>query len=1109
MSSNGAAGTAQGRPLPGPLTMPLAAASPAVGQPPPVAPWPERPAGPGRVDGAPASPGGRHAGAPHAVDQHTVRFTVFAAIGGSIFVAGLAIQAGLTGQLHLAAFASYLVQAVVSVEASFLLNRWLTWRDRDSPLWASFARFNIQKTVTVTANLVLYYGLLRLGMNYLVANVVLTVAFTVVNYVAGDRLVFKPGRNRTAGDTGPGGTAGTAGTSLAGRAAGQPWPARTPLPGRPRVSVVIPCRNNEATIRDAVLSILDQDYPALTELVLIGSPGDRTWRALADVTDPRLTVLETETPPGVRDANYKRDAGIGQTSGDLIALVDSDMVLPADWLSQAVRALLRTGASCVAGGMRSIHDSFWGRYTDTTLIGAKTPRIAESYTVSRDNFGARGHKPPITANTLFTRGLYEQCPIDSSWSHGSYEDYEWFWRVVRAGYEIHVCQDMFGWHHHRRGLRPLMKEYLRSSRGCAYFVRAHPASPLARRRRRAAVGLPVAAAAAIACAAAAVARGYSTELAMLLLGGLVLLSIQQVARSGRLEGAAYPVLGLALGLVFTMGLDTHLIRSGQAVRPGPADRQVTAGQPARRRPRPVRAWYPLAAICAVQAALSLTLVWSNTAFGDEAQYLWAGRVEWAHWLHGTPVPPYLSRLSGSPLIYPPLGALADSAGGLAGARIASLILMLGATVLLYLTAARLTGRTGAILAAALWALSEPALRLAFATFDPLSVFLTALAAFLAVQAGLRRRRGELVAAAAVALALANAAAYSGIVIDPVVIAFAALAWLPRMGRQRAAFAAAWLTAGLVACFSLIMTATHSWAGTASVFSRSSPDHQSLMLVISDIWQYSALIMGLAVVGVITAVGTESRARAALLALLAFAAFLVPAAQLHAQTAWSLDKHLAYGIWFAAMAAGYGISRLFRWLPGARTRLAMLCCAAALVYPAVSSWQLAWQTYHAWPDATSFIASIRPVVAGTRGLIYVAGAENVAQYYTPQGTDWRRWTGAIKLDLSPAPPATWTAAYAGLLDSRDVGVIALFYPTTFDLAAMPARLLLPRHPGQVYPGLLQLAAQSSGEPGLPALTEVLQHDPDYRLVTTGRYDTANLSGTHEYSVYAIWQRKAPG
>ena len=142
---------------------------------------------------------------------------VFTAIGGSVFLMGIGLQAVLTGRWQMQPLVSYLIQAVVSVETSFLLNRWLTWRDRDTPFWLAFARFNAQKTVTIVLNLVLYAGLLRLGVNYLVANVALTAVFTVVNYVAGDRLVFLPGKRRARrarrpGRAGPGeATPGAAG----------------------------------------------------------------------------------------------------------------------------------------------------------------------------------------------------------------------------------------------------------------------------------------------------------------------------------------------------------------------------------------------------------------------------------------------------------------------------------------------------------------------------------------------------------------------------------------------------------------------------------------------------------------------------------------------------------------------------------------------------------------------------------------------------------------------------------------------------------------------------------------------------------------------------------
>jgi putative flippase GtrA/glycosyltransferase involved in cell wall biosynthesis len=1039
---------------------------------------------------------GRHAAAPPPyLERRGARFVVFSAIGGAVFLMGLGLQAVLTGAGHMQPIMSYAIQAVVSVESSFLLNRWLTWRDRATPFRKAFARFNAQKTVTIALNLALYDGLLRLGVNYLVANVALTVVFTVVNYVAGDRLVFVRFKTRTVKPVAP------------------PVADQMPTRSRPWVSVVIPCRNNAGTIGAAVKSLLDQNYPRLQEIILIGSPGDHTWDGLAGIDDPRLAIYELETPPGVRDANFKRDAAIRSTSGDLIALVDSDIVLPRDWMSRAVTALADSEASCVAGGMKSVHDSFWGRYTDSTWIGAKTPRITQSYTVTSANFGARGRKPPITANTLFTRELYDSCPIDPSWSHGSYEDYEWFWRVTRAGHRVLVCRELFGWHHHRRGLGALVKEYRRSSRGCAYFIRAHRDCPFAKRRLRQLVILPLAAIVSAAAAAAAVATGHSVAVAALLLGGTAVLAVHQIARSRNLESLAYPVVGLVLGLVFITGLAMNLIGSARApvtspATPAPAFGSVTR-QPVG---RPRRLLHPLMAICATQAGLSLTLIWSNTAYTDEAGSLWVGRLEIAQWLHGTSWPStYAYRLlSGSPTIYPPLGALANDIGGLAGARILSLTLMVTATVLLYLTASRLIGRTGALFASALWALSEPAIRLALATFDPLSIFLTALSAWLVVEAGYRRHRGEFVAAAAVTLALANVTAYSAIVIDPVVIAFAFLAWRTHIGTKNASFCAAWLTAGLLLFFSLLMTVSHSWAGILyTVTNRGVFGHQSILLVVNDSWDYSWLIIALALIGAVAGFATESRHRAALLALLGGTAFIVTVAQLHDQTTFSLDEHLADALWLAAIGAGYACTKFIRWLPGARRQFAALTCVVALVYPAVTSWQSAWERYHAWPSAGAFIKAMRPVVAHSHGPLYVPTTEaNIAEYYTPEESDWTRWNADLSLNPVTSPSNPLKSYYSGKLRSGDYGVIALFYSTTFSSAPqLSGRMLLYSPASGRYQKLLQLVGSDSGEPGLSALTLALEGDPEYKLKGVGPYDASNFSGTHDYGVYAIWQKKA--
>jgi putative flippase GtrA/GT2 family glycosyltransferase len=1036
---------------------------------------------------------GRHAATPPPyLERRGARFVVFSAIGGFVFLMGLGLQAALTGGLDMRPVVSYTIQAVVSVETSFLLNRWLTWRDRGTRFWLAFARFNAQKAVTIALNLALYAGLLRLGMNYLVANIALTAVFTLVNYVAGDRLVFIPLRTRSTKPATP------------------PVAAPGNRPVKPWVSVVIPCRDNEHTIGAAVRSLLDQDYSQLFEIILIGSIADRTWSGVADLNDPRLAIYETETPPGMRDANFKRDAAIRMASGDLIALIDSDIVLPRDWMTRAVAALVKSDASCVAGGMKSVHDSFWGRYTDSTWIGAKTPRIAQSYTVTSADFGMRGRKPPITANALFTRDLYEHCPIDSSWSHGSYEDYEWFWRVTKAGYRVLVCSELFGWHHHRRGLRALVKEYRRSSRGCAYFIRAHRDCPFARRRLRQLVILPLTATAAVCAAGAAVATGHSTALAAFVLGCAGVLAVHQIARSRSLKSLAYPLLGLFLGCVFITGLATNLITSSRAPGGSASSPSLTPVAEMRQSHRQSRSrlLYPLTAICSVQAGLSLTLVWSNTAYIDEANFLWIGRLELGHWLHGASWPStYAFRfLPGSPTVYPPLGALADRLGGLAGARILSLAFMLGTTVLLCLTAHRLIGRRGALIAAALFALSEPVMRMTFASSDALSIFLTALSAWLVVQAACRKRRGELIVIAAVVLGLANTATYWGLLIDPVVIAFAFLALLQRMSWQQALSCAAWLAAAWALCFGLLMTATHAWLGLFSTMFESQSDaYQGISPTIGQAWAYTSLIIGLALIGAAISLQSNGRNHAALVGGLSFG--IVMLVQIRNQTPWSIDKHLAYGIWFAAIAAGYACNKLICKFPVSKRSFAILCCAVAFVYPAATSWQLAWQRYHAWPNANSFIDSFRTVAAHSQGPLYLpAHVANIAEYYAPQVSDWTRWNASLSFNPSGIPQNSWESYYSTQIRERNYSLVALFYSTTFSEVKLPGTILLSSRASYTYQRLLGLVGENSGEPGLPALTQALEKDYQYHIVAVGHYNTSNISGTHAYGVYAIWMKE---
>jgi hypothetical protein len=527
----------------------------------------------------------------------------------------------------------------------------------------------------------------------------------------------------------------------------------------------------------------------------------------------------------------------------------------------------------------------------------------------------------------------------------------------------------------------------------------------------------------------------------------------------------------------------------------------------RRRQR--RRSLPLTVICLVQVSLALPLVWSNTAFTDEADYLWVGRLVIAHWLHGKSWPANYGHrvLSGSSFIYPPLGAIASAAGGLAGARILSVAFMLGATILLYFTASALFGRTVGIVATALWATTEPVFRLTFATYDPMAVFLVALAGWLAVEAGRRRRAGLFIASAAT-LALANATAYSSMVIDPVMLVFAFLVLLPRIDSRRAAkwtgvFLAAWL-----ALFCLLITVSGSWAGIAfTILKRNVNDYQPPVAVLGAIAEYSAFIIVTALAGAVIGIKAE-RWRRPLLVVLGASALLVPAAQLHFRTAWALEKHLALDMWFASMAAGYGCLMAGRWaMRKARARSGIIARAGAVVLLGVLAvdWQLASLAFHKWPNTTSFVAAIRPLTARTNGPIFASAEERVAEYYTQQGSKWWLWRSrGLSLDPLGVPRSRWYRFYKTHVAAGGYWLIALFYTAPRSGPALPTGAVTGAPGRAIEAELARLKNYKLNEAGVPTLTRVLEYDRTYRLVAVGPYNTPDHHG-----VYAIWQRTTSG
>jgi hypothetical protein len=440
--------------------------------------------------------------------------------------------------------------------------------------------------------------------------------------------------------------------------------------------------------------------------------------------------------------------------------------------------------------------------------------------------------------------------------------------------------------------------------------------------------------------------------------------------------------------------------------------------------RHVPRWSPLLAVLAVQAVLSIRLVHADTAFEDEAAYLWAGHLEWAHWLHGTPIPHFPAYFSGAPVVYPPIAALADSIGGLTAARILSLIFMLGSTALLWGVTSRLYGRRAAFFAASLFAVLGPTLHLgAFATYDAMSLFLVALASWLVISAANDSDAAGRMVIAGIVLALANATAYSSALFDPVVVLLVPLTAFPKPGR-RVAFRRIWIFVVVLVTpllLALLIGGSSYVGGIERTTLARVPGAASPQTVLADSWSWSGLIVVVAVCAVVVSgLDRQGRVRTWLLAILTLAAVLGPLDQARLDTVASLNKHVGLGAWFAAIAAGYAVDWFVAAAPSGRNR-ALTCgaCVVALAFPISLGASQSWAFSTSWANSTSFIAILRPLVNNSSGHLLIEDP-SIAEYYLHAGSDWERFSSTRNIVLPSGASSGGPSQSAGVVGPGNAG-----------------------------------------------------------------------------------------
>lgn len=113
-----------------------------------------------------------------------------------------------------------------------------------------------------------------------------------------------------------------------------------------KVSIVTVCYNSEQTIRETILSVINQSYDNIEYIIIDGKSTDSTLEVVNKYKSSISHVI-SEPDGGIYDAMNK---GLVLATGDLVAFLMSDDIYQDNQvIASVVAAVLKTNADCLYG----------------------------------------------------------------------------------------------------------------------------------------------------------------------------------------------------------------------------------------------------------------------------------------------------------------------------------------------------------------------------------------------------------------------------------------------------------------------------------------------------------------------------------------------------------------------------------------------------------------------------------------------------------------------------------------------------------------------------------------------------------------------------------------
>jgi succinoglycan biosynthesis protein ExoA len=224
------------------------------------------------------------------------------------------------------------------------------------------------------------------------------------------------------------------------------------------VSLIVPCYNEQATIRLLLDAIYNQTYPRpfLEVIIADGLSTDQTRSAIADFTRRHadLTVIVVDNPR--RNIPAALNVALGAASGDTIVRLDAHSVPARDYVERSIAAL-EAGRGENVGGL-------WEIRPGNASWMAKAIAAAAAHPLGVGDARYRYSTEPGPVDTVpfgaFRRNLVDRIgPFDESLL--SNEDYEFNARIRKNGGRVWFDPFIRSVYFARGSLQSLARQYWR------------------------------------------------------------------------------------------------------------------------------------------------------------------------------------------------------------------------------------------------------------------------------------------------------------------------------------------------------------------------------------------------------------------------------------------------------------------------------------------------------------------------------------------------------------------------------------------------------------------------------------------------------------------------